>query len=176
MYYVEKEVCSNYWESNQKETKLYALIDMSCFNQAAWLARALKEKSFPFAESISLFDGTPEATLKEFAPYLCLIHNVSNPEPYDLTDPRVVEKKYPAIIWIWSDEYIGHLKTHLQFFLNAKLKNGRDALFRFYDPRVFPMFLNMLKQEQAERFWNRINQCMLWDAKQQQHIIYRKKI
>ena len=46
-----------------------------------------------------------------------------------------------------------------QIFLNSSMKNGREVLFRFYDPRVMPAFFNILQEHQAERFWNKIDQC-----------------
>lgn len=55
------------------------------------------------------------------------------------------------------------------------MKNGREVLFRFYDPRVMPAFFNILQEYQAERFWNKIDQCMFWDTRIGQYQLYERK-
>ena len=78
------------------------------------------------------------------------------------------------MIWIWSGCSLIELQEHLQYFLNSKLRNGREVLFRFYDPRVMPAFFNILQEHQAERFWNKINRCMFWDARIEQYQLYER--
>jgi len=88
---------------------------------------------------------------------------------------RYAEKARNAVIWLWSSYPLIELQKHLQIFLNSSMKNGREVLFRFYDPRVMSAFFNILQEHQAERFWNKINQCMFWDTRIGQYQLYERK-
>jgi hypothetical protein len=56
-----------------------------------------------------------------------------------------------------SGEDLKSLKRHFRRFLTVKEGNsGRSLLFRFYDPRVLPVFLESCSAEQARAFFGPI--------------------
>lgn len=179
MFYVDKQIHKNYWSEQSQPTigNLYAIVDMAVFNKSMSVSQALEHKKRCFIHSVSLFENTPEAVFTNLAPYLCLIHNkdFSLPER-DIVYLQEMEQRKNGVVWLWSEMTLLDLQKHLQTYLNGKLKSGREVLFRFYDPRVMPIFLNMLHKEQANQFWGKVNQCMLWDGKNKQHQIYRKEV
>ena len=88
-----------------------------------------KQKIGCFTYSVSLFENTPEEIYPDLAPHLCLIENPSFDADEDtLNYLHKSEKVRNAVIWLWSS------------------KNGREVLFRFYDPRVMPAFFNILQE------------------------------
>ena len=175
----DKITIDQYWskEWHISGKNLYLIIDMIHYeNTRQGMNAYFQNRTAFFKETISLFKGTIDEDLKEVAPYLCsdnFSHEAITTE--DRAFLETEEQNIHSLIWLSSDMNINELHTHLQHFLSAKLKNGREALLRFYDPRVVPTFLNMLKAEQAEAFWKEIDQIALWGREEKQRIIYRRE-
>lgn len=176
MFYAKKQVVENFGRKQHQVGNLYALIDMAAFNPLTRMEQDREQQTGCFTCSVSLFENTPEEIYPDLAPHLCLIESPSFGADEDtLNYLYEVEKARNAVIWLWSSYPLIELQKHLQIFLNSSMKNGGEVLFRFYDPRVMPAFFNILQEHQAERFWNKIDQCMFWDARIGQYHLYERK-
>lgn len=176
MFYAKKQIVENFGRKRHQVRSLYAVVDMAAFNPLTRMELDRKQKIGCFTYSVSLFENTPEEIYPDLAPHLCLIESPSFDSDEDaLNYLHKSEKARNAIIWLWSCYPLIELQKHLQIFLNSSMKNGREVLFRFYDPRVLPAFFNILQEHQAERFWNKIDQCMFWDARIGQYHLYERK-
>lgn len=178
MFYASKETAEKdlpiNWFSSEEYT--YLIIDMVHYeNTTHEMSRCFYSRTKWFKNSMSLFQGTIDEKLGDIAPYLCKF-TVEDGDMEGRLFLETEEKELHSLIWITSTLEIDELHRHLQHFLAAKLKNGREALLRFYDPRVTTTFLEMLKVEQARGFWGKISQICLWDNETQQRVIYRRDI
>lgn len=175
MFYAKKQTVIDYKNRGYQLGNLYTVIDMATFNPFTRMERERGYQTGCFVHSVNLFENTPEEIYADLSPYLCLVESSSfNLNEDALNYLHKIEKTRNAVIWIWSGCSLIELQEHLQYFLNSKLRNGREVLFRFYDPRVMPAFFNILQEHQAERFWNKINRCMFWDARIEQYQLYER--
>jgi len=108
---------------------LYGIVDTARDRQLYELVSAT-------AEHVCLFAGQLKAPLERVAPYLVRLSSS------------------PNFAKIWQNEWgqswgilcvsvasLEQLRLHFRQFLQAKLPDGQIALFRFYDPRVFRIYL-----------------------------------
>ena len=49
------------------------------------------------------------------------------------------------------------LRRHLRTFLSARLPDGRETYFRFYDPRVLPDFVETCPEDDLNKFFRPIH-------------------
>jgi hypothetical protein len=66
-----------------------------------------------------------------------------------------------------------NLQKHLTPFLDVRLRNGKEAIMRFYDPRVLPTFFKLLSDEQIDKLMSHIQLWTYHDVKQNQYIAYQ---
>jgi hypothetical protein len=59
---------------------------------------------------------------------------------------------------------LARLRQHLKHFLTAKLPDGRVALFRFYDPRVFGPYLSTCNADELAGWFNGVSAYLVEDA------------
>ncbi|ELY4778120.1 DUF4123 domain-containing protein [Cronobacter turicensis] len=60
-----------------------------------------------------------------------------------------LEKEYPAVSWIISDQPLLSLSQHLQSCLMISFPSKQTGIFRFYDCRVLKALPELLSQEQS---------------------------
>jgi hypothetical protein len=100
------------------------------------------------SRAVSLYRGDAEERFADIAPYL--LH---------LTDTTLFEwvTEYAAThgwgIFVLSPIGFDALRTHLRKFLKVLGPDGRRLYFRFYDPRVLPVFLPTCDRAQLEQFF-----------------------
>lgn len=120
------------------DLRLLALVDGLAYEEH------LIERLQPRLGVHSLFEGGPDAPLAHAGGWLI--------EP-DLTGPVMerdlfrLESKAPAVCWFFTRDPLGSLLVHLRQLLNLTLPDGRDALLRYYDPRVLVSLLRALNDE-----------------------------
>ncbi len=56
-----------------------------------------------------------------------------------------------------SDRTLPELRKHFRKFLRARLDNGRYALFRFYDPRVFNVYIRAATPEERQPWFEALS-------------------
>ncbi|CAG0966376.1 hypothetical protein ANAEL_00930 [Anaerolineales bacterium] len=99
-----------------------------------------------------LYGGAFAATMSDYAPYLVAV-------PADSPFLRALLDQGWGESWgifLATDAELKTLRRHLRRFLSVKLPDGRQVLFRFYDPRVLRAFLPTCTGEELERFFGPI--------------------
>lgn len=120
--------------------KLFALVDGVQYDRA--FGESLEE-----SQSIRSLLYLPEDKAIAFAgPWLLDTGEVSQEHYLKLVQ---LEKKYPAVSWIISDQPFVTLARHLGFCLRVSLPSGKTGLFRFYDCRILKILPDLLSSEQV---------------------------
>jgi hypothetical protein len=64
-------------------------------------------------------------------------------------------------LFFTSSADFASVRRHLRRLLTVKLPNGGYALFRFYDPRVLPNFLENCDSQETERFFGPVGSIFI---------------
>jgi len=97
----------------------------------------------------SLYEGEPAIPIAPFGPFLVDFKSV----PHLL--PHVIQSGWTKAWGVFLKTSAGfeEVRHHLRSLLIVKTEDGRDLLFRFYDPRVLPPFLaTCTASERAQLF------------------------
>lgn len=101
------------------------------------------------AEMVSLFKGTEDEPLAHAGPWLM---NVTVSEEY-AEAVTTLEKDGPGVVWLIAEGEIQSLAAKLRLRLNARLRDGRELLLRFWDPRALnSLYLSMRPDIRREYF------------------------
>ncbi|MDR3719927.1 MAG: DUF4123 domain-containing protein [Bryobacteraceae bacterium] len=106
-----------------------------------------KARSLGEARAASLYNGTSQQDYWAIAPYLCQ------------ADPKLLEW-IQALLWKdpWgiiavSTSSFETLRAHFRKFLIVQSPEGEYWYFRFYDPRVLPVFLESSNAGELKEFF-----------------------
>jgi hypothetical protein len=133
---------------------LFALLDAARDPKVLELLRGSGE------ENQSLYEGPKGEELADWAPYV-----VRLPAPSRLLEALVREgwgKSWGS--YFTSRKALAEVRKHFRHFLMVKLADGRDAYFRFYDPRVLRVYLPSCNAAEAAQFFGPVR-CYLMEAK-----------
>ena len=106
-----------------------------------------------------LYAGPLHPALEIVAPYLVQLD-------YDYRDTRRFLRESWRNSWgvfIRCDTGMDRLRRHLREFLIVKDASGRRLLFRYYDPRVFRMYLPTCNSEEARTVFGPIDAFLMED-------------
>lgn len=128
-----------------QDSRFYALIDTA---QKEGLHRMLLNSG---ASCRSLFDGYPEESLPEIAPWLVSLPLPNERNPIQSPIERLA-KINPMVSWLSSSLAIDDLAEHLRQFHIVEIPGGQRMLLRYYDTRILPVWLAVLTPEQRGWF------------------------
>lgn len=121
--------------------KLFAILD-ACDEPAV-----VKKCDELGDRAVSLYRGSAEEEYKHVAPYLVRSDD-------DLIDWIVKTIwTHPWGIFSYAEASFEDVRTHFRRFLKAELPDGREMLFRFYDPRVLPTYLDSCEPSELRDFY-----------------------
>lgn len=132
--------------------RLYALVDGVQY-QTQRGEPILRKTGF-----YSLFEGTPDAALARYGPWLIDTEIVGEAFTGDLA---TLEQETSVVSWLIAPQSLQGLAQLLQLNLNTTMPDGRTALLRFWDPRVLVSLAEVLSPEQREIFFNHIHEWHL---------------
>jgi hypothetical protein len=132
-----------FFSSVEKGESLYAILDGA---RSSEIAPALHNLE---VARESLFKGRSEEPLWDVAPYLIRCERDS------VFLRWVVERGWGKSwgIFFISRAGLEQLLEHFQRFLLVELEDGKKVYFRFYDPRVLPVFLPTCTPEEVKSFF-----------------------
>jgi hypothetical protein len=116
----------------------------------------------------SLLDGPESALLRRVSPYLTVVPRRS------LFLRTLLERGWGASwgVFIRTRADLPSLRRHLRRFLEVEHADGRRLYFRFYDPRVFRIWLPTCTERELDSFFGPIEQFMLESADSSQLLTY----
>lgn len=124
--------------------RLYAVVDGLLYADACGAAPTRSEAA------IALFDGTPDAALADAGPWLFDFALLG------ATDKEALHRQGDGgtgVSWLISGYAFAFLADELRERLDAKMPNGRTALFRFYDARIMGNVAGLLSFDQRASFF-----------------------
>ncbi|PHM44223.1 hypothetical protein Xszus_04051 [Xenorhabdus szentirmaii] len=134
------------WEKYREtcpEMKLYALVD------------GLQYERY-FDDALTYFEGANNPLFRQFPDAEIAF---AGPWLFDMSQAQAWEEKFlrlesaaPAVSWLYSTLSLDKLTRHLESHLNIRLKTGKTALLRFYDPRVLHQIPHIFTPEQLTQF------------------------
>jgi protein phosphatase len=153
-----KEPSGFFSKENYCPSSLFVLLDAAAWPEAAW-------RPYEFqAQWVSLFKGGPEEELHEVAPYL-----VSFAREDGLLNEGLVNwitreglGKHCAM-FLESQADLDTLYGHFREFIVAQDESGKAFFFRFYDPRVLPVYLPACTPEEVRAFFGPVSRFILED-------------
>lgn len=105
----------------------------------------------------SLYEGEQSVDLAVNGPYLAEIHQGGVLLPFLIK----VGWSNSWGIFLNSKMDFAETRKHLRRFLTINIEGGKQALFRFYDPRVMRIFLPTCTAEQRKEFFGQIEQIFV---------------
>jgi hypothetical protein len=124
----------------------------------------------PGTERDCLLGEARDAQLVHFAPHLVRLANGSQLRE-QLTLGRA------GVGWgilIVSDAPKEQLRAHLVQLLRAKLSDGREMHFRYYDPRILKAFLPSCLEEEVAAFFGPVTQFVLQENEKEDRICFSR--
>lgn len=130
------------WRRECSRGRLWAVVD-SC-DEPSVVKKV--EEAGP-ERAVSLYRGSAEEQYESIAPYL-----FKADEPiFDWIASELWAS--PWGIFVAAESSLEILRTHFRHYLTVKGTDGKKYLFRFYDPRVLPGFLESSNAEELRNFF-----------------------
>lgn len=154
------------WKELQSTHKLFVLLD------CAQLSNEEREafQSLDSSACVGLFKGTPDEGLKEVEPLL--LDPLNLPPLHGMSWLIQNEKTTPMVVWLTSEASIDQLAQHLRSLSSADLPSARNALLRFYDPRVLHKLMQVMTPDQKALFFTDAQQWWAWHKPSSQRRTY----
>ena len=129
------------------ESNIYAVIDGAACPE-------LRFKIYDWEpQSVCLWSGALEPDIQEVAPYMVLLDREST-----FTDWLISQGwNNNWNIFIQSTLDFKAFKKQIRKLLRVKSPEGKNMVFRFYDPRVLDVFLASIESTQKEEFFQGIS-------------------
>ena len=127
------------------EIKSYVIVDCAHLDHTFY-REARKYKSL---KAESLFSGSPDEESAFAGPLLVELTSPHNRE--FINQIHTIEKEFPAVLWLWSEQQFDPLLKNLQVLLQGKLENGKRLVTRYYDPRCLDPLLKIYLTDQKTR-------------------------
>lgn len=94
-------------------------------------------------------DEHTSATIKAVAPHLIKIKRVDESIDWCIREGL---RRYWMMFFVSDAAHVSDLRLHFKRFSVVQGPEGKQYLFRFYDPRVLPAFIASNKEAQSEFF------------------------
>jgi hypothetical protein len=103
----------------------------------------------------ALFAGTQDEPLSDAGPWVI---DLTEPDATALASLEDLEQACPGVLWLFTTQDIEALVGTLQRKLDSKLPNGKIALIRFWDPRVFVPLFNALDNDARRSYFGDVDE------------------
>ena len=140
---------------------LYAVIDSTDAPKVPPKMQELGEE-----KAVSLFKGTAQQDYSAVAPYLAKV---------DVEMLRWLFEnvwKEPWGIFALSKASLEELRSHFRKFLVVQLPDGKQWMFRFYDPRIIATFLEACSETELKGFFGLVRGYIVVSDAQQSSVLF----
>jgi hypothetical protein len=103
----------------------------------------------------ALFAGTEDEPLADAGPWVI---DLAAPDAATISPLGELEEARPGVMWLFTTQDIEPLVAILQRKLNSRLPDGKVALIRFWDPRVFVSLFNALDAAGRQAYFGDVNE------------------
>lgn len=107
--------------------------------------------------AVSLYRGTADAEYSAIAPYLAALDR----KLLNWILATVADKPWGFLMEAHVE--LHELRKHLRRFLTVEDPDGKQIYFRYYDPRVLPVFLHSCLPAEASTFYGPIKRFFVCD-------------
>jgi hypothetical protein len=139
---------------------LFAILDACDEPDVPPLVQALGDNA------VSLYRGPAEIDLAEVAPYLVLVDE----HVLAWIEENVWSRPWGYFL-VSKKAGLHELRRHFRRFLTAQAPDGQEVYFRFYDPRILPMYLEAALPDEAEAFFGPVKYFFLSQEPGRLHIL-----
>jgi Domain of unknown function (DUF4123) len=130
--------------------RAYALVDGLQYDQ--YFGHPLKRR---WGAVAALFAGTEDEPLADAGPWVI---DLAAHEATIISPLGELEAARPGVMWLFTNQDIESLVVTLQSKLNSRLPDGKVALLRFWDPRVFVPLFNALDAAGRQAYFGDITE------------------
>ena len=130
------------WQQLAGSGRLFAVID-AC-NEPSVLKKANEVGP---QRAVSLYRGSAEQRYAHVGPFLFQIDEPS----FGWINESLWKSEWG--IFAYADSQLEALRTHFRHFLKVKSTDQKEYLFRFYDPRILPPFLEACNESELDEFF-----------------------
>ncbi len=141
--------------------RLFGIVDAAQDKELAFEAKCIFNQPFE-----SLLEGEAAPALAEVAPYLVGI-DIEN-EYLERWHARFGKN---CGILLASKLNFQQLLVSMRRMLHITDENGRNFLFRFYDPRVFAAYVESCEKEERREFTNYVSQVIYQNGSSSYHCL-----
>lgn len=134
-------------ETTQTRRELYAVIDGAVHTRIHHLIKT----KVATEDYSNLFHRTDFSDIEDAAPYLVRLR-----EDNKSFLNKVWELNWGIFLTTWVD--YEEIEAHLRLNLMAEDPLGEELLFRYYDPRVLPLFFESSSQQERRSFFGPIDE------------------
>jgi len=130
---------------NRQDKELFVIVDAARDNKVIeFLIDVLDELNYE-----SLFNDETQTIFATVAPYLVLMSKKSN------SLETLIDSGWGKSwgIFFTSNDSFQNVKNHFHQQLFAVNEDGKELFFRYYDPRVFRMYISSCNHEQKREFF-----------------------
>lgn len=149
---------------SEKKFRIYAILDGAAIPE-------LRTKLFELKpEYVCLYRGELPPDIAQVAPYLVQF------EPNSKFSEWVFSKGWGNHwgIFVRSNYNLRILRKHFRSFLIVHNEDGKPLLFRYYDPRVFRVYLPTCNKEEVEKVFGPVDSFFMEDEDADTLIRFRK--
>jgi hypothetical protein len=140
---------------------LYALLDSYGRPEIPRVVQNLDEQ-----DAVSLFSASAQTQYAEVAPYLIKAGEAA----IDWIQDSLHDS--PWGVFVVSKADLETLRVHLQRFLRVELPDGEHWYFRYYDPRILPIFLQNCQQDELDVFFGPVRGFAILDPESNVRMFY----
>lgn len=148
----QQRIVDTLFQAVSQGENLYAILD-----SARNIDIAYQIQNTANLEYVSLYKGRKEEPMWDAAPYL--VRCVRDSEFFNWVIERGWSNSWG--IFVISKASLEDLCKHLQGFLVVEDEDGKQMYFRFYDPRVLPLFLSTSTREERAEFFGPVARFFL---------------
>ncbi len=145
---IRDRILERLWTDDASEISVYAILDAARDEQ---VYRLIQSSRLPW---VCLYSGNLPISLAKAAPYLLKL------EKKHSTTNTILDRGWGQSwgVFLRSAAELNQLRKHFHSFLMVEDEGGRRLVFRYYDPRVFRVYLPTCRPNELQTVFGPVKQ------------------